>query len=140
MRERLIKSRLIVFCCLLSAAVISAGGYPHAAAKPDAAQFETRCGWFDNPTPANVSLYDREGQWVIGSQGGHQLEDLWERPKFTPRQWVATNGHYGYGCACLRLRVDKETGRVLEARAGRARPLTVCRRDRALKRWKRLFK
>jgi hypothetical protein len=23
-------------------------------------KFETRCGWLDNPTPANCSLYDKD--------------------------------------------------------------------------------
>jgi hypothetical protein len=140
MSERLVKLRPEVFGCLLLAAVISVGGYSQATGKSTAPQFETRCGWFDNPTPANIWLYDREGQWIIGEQGGYQIEDVWDRPDFAPRQWVATNGHYGYGCACLRLRVNKGTGKVLEVTRGRARPLAVCRRDRSLKKWKHLFK
>jgi hypothetical protein len=101
---------------------------------------ETRCGWFSSPTPANISLYDRAGEWIIGVQGGHQLEGGWEWPKFKPGQWVKTNGNYGHGCACLQLRVDKETHRVLEIESARARPLAACRRDRSLKKWERLLK
>ncbi len=103
------------------------------------AQFETRCGWFSNPTPANISLYDRDGDWTISVQGGYQVEGDWDWPDFKPRQWVQTNGNYGHGCACLQLRVDKESGRVLEIRSARARPLSACRRDRALKKWERLL-
>jgi len=99
-------------------------------------QFETRCGWFDNPTPGNVWLYDRDGEWIIGLQGGYQVEDDWDFPAFKPRQWISTNtGSYGYGCACLRVRVDRETHQVLEIKSSRARPLVACRQDKLLKKW-----
>ncbi|HWS86759.1 MAG TPA: DUF4087 domain-containing protein [Pyrinomonadaceae bacterium] len=94
---------------------------------------ETRCGWFSNPTPANASLHDREAEWIIGVQGGHQADGDW--PEFGPKQWVETNVHYGYGCACLTVEVDRESGKVLKINSARARPLSACRRDRALKRW-----
>ena len=94
---------------------------------------ETRCGWFSNPTPANASLYDRDGKWIIGVQGGYQAKGDW--PNFGPKQWVETNVHYGYGCACLRARVDRETSRVIEIVSARPRALSVCRRDRPLRRW-----
>jgi Protein of unknown function (DUF4087) len=48
-------------------------------------QLETRCGWFSNPTPANASLFDRDGEWIIGVQGGYQAEGDW--PDFEPGQW-----------------------------------------------------
>ena len=110
------------------AAAGSAGARPAAAA-----QAETRCGWFVNPTPANASLHDRDGEWVVGVQGGHQAEGDW--PGFAKGQWVETNGHYGYGCACMKARVERETHYVLAIESARARPLSACRRDRALKRW-----
>ena len=94
---------------------------------------ETRCGWFENPTPANASLFDHDGEWTIGVQGGYQADGNW--PDFGPKQWVETNVHYGYGCACLRLRVNHKTHEVIEIKSARPRPLAVCRRDRSLKRW-----
>ncbi len=122
---------------LAVAASVCGRAEPNAFTAP--AQFETRCGWFSNPTPANISLYDRDGDWTISVQGGYQVEGDWDWPDFKPRQWVQTNGNYGHGCACLQLRVDKESGRVLEIRSARARPLSACRRDRALKKWERLL-
>ena len=111
---------------------------------PDAApanQFETRCGWFSNPTPANISLYDRDDEWIIGVQGAYQIEEEWDWPTFKRGQWVRTNaGSYGYGCACLRVRVNRDTQEVLEIKSAQARPLSACRNDRSLKRWKNLFK
>ena len=98
-------------------------------------KFETRCGWLDNPTPANYSFYDKDGEWIIGVQGGYQVEDF-SAPAFG-KQWVnSPNGSYGYGCACFQMTVDKETSYVLEIRKSYARPLSACRKDKALRKWK----
>jgi hypothetical protein len=108
-------------------------GHTRAPGSAEIAKFETRCGWFSNPTPANAWLHDRDAQWTIGIQGGYQAEGDW--PDFGPKQWIETNVHYGYGCACLRLRVDRSTHRVIEIESAKARPLSACRSDRKLKRW-----
>lgn len=100
---------------------------------PTAEKSETRCGWFSNPTPGNAWLYDRDGEWTIGVQGGYQAEGDW--PDFSPKQWVETNVHYGYGCACLKVQVDRSTKKVIGIESARARPLSVCRRDKALRKW-----
>ena len=92
-----------------------------------------RCGWFSNPTPANTSLFDREGEWIIGVQGGYQAEGDW--PEFSPKQWVETNVHHGYGCACLRVRVDRSERRILAIESARARALSACRRDPAFRKF-----
>ncbi len=140
MRVILFKLRLIIFGCILFAALVPVSGrHQPPPAQAASAQFETRCGWFSNPTPANIWLYDRDGEWTIGVQGGYQVEEDWEWPEFKPRQWVETNGNYGYGCACLQVRVNKQTHRVLEIKSARARPLSACSRDRSLKKWKRLL-
>lgn len=135
MNTRLPRLRPATLGCLILAAAAVAGGRSRTAGAhaPAPEQTEMRCGWFDNPTPANASLHDRDGEWVISVQGGHQAEGDW--PNFGPKQWVETNGHYGYGCACMRVSVDRESGRVLKIESARARPLSACRRDRALKRW-----
>ena len=93
--------------------------------------WEKRCGWFSNPTPANAWLADRDGEWTVGIQGGHQADGDW--PDFKPREWVKTNVHYGYGCACLRVKVNHQTREVLEIKSAYARPLSACRQDRRLK-------
>lgn len=139
-----VKHRSTLFGCLALAAVICVGAYPRprasaSASFPAAAQLENRCGWFSNPTPANIWLYDREGEWTIGVQGGYQVEQDWDWPEFKRGQWVETNGHYGYGCACMRMRVEKESGHVLEIESARARPLSACRKDRALNKWKKML-
>ena len=50
-----------------------------------------RCGWFENPTPANAWLTDRDGEWNLGLQSGYQAEGNW--PEFEPSDWVRTNGN-----------------------------------------------
>jgi hypothetical protein len=91
-----------------------------------------RCGWFDNPSPANVWLHDRDGEWIVGIQGGHQAKGNW--PKFNAADWVrAGAGSYGYGCACLQLRANSETREVTQILSATARPLAICRRDAAIK-------
>ena len=118
-------------CLLIVAAALAAPGAPSAATLQ---RFEKRCGWFSNPTPANVFFDDADGEWIIGAQGGYQIEQDWDWPEFKPRQWVRTNvADYGYGCACMEMKVDRASGHVLAIRSAYARPLSACRRDRKLK-------
>ncbi len=142
MDKKLVKLQLMIFGCLLLVAVGFVNGHPRPLDQSEVTQFETRCGWLSNPTPANIWLYDRDGEWIIGLQGGYQMEgDGWELPDFRPGQWVRTNvGSYGYGCACLRLRVNRETHEVIEIESSRARSLAACRQDRSLRRWRRMFR
>ena len=94
------------------------------------AALENRCGWFHNPTPGNATLTDRDGEWEISSQGGFSADGDW--PDFTDAQWVQTNGHDGYGCACMKVGVDRSERRVLRIASATAKPLKVCRADKAL--------
>ena len=132
------KIRLAIIPLML--APLLCAGANQISVTSESADFENRCGWFANPTPGNIWLYDRDDEWTIGVQGGHQVEKDWDWPVFKPGQWVKTNNTYGYGCACLELKVDKETKDVTEIKTARARPLTACRQDAALKKWNKQFK
>ena len=90
-----------------------------------------RCGWFDNPTPGNAWLTDAQGRWTVGIQGGHQADGDW--PDFPDDQWVSTNGHHGYGCACLRVLADPRTHEIQRIVDARPRPLRACEQDPALR-------
>lgn len=57
-------------------------------------------------------------------------------PHYQPKQRAKTNGNYSYGCVCLQVRVNKATHKVVEIKSSGARPLTACRRERSLKKWK----
>lgn len=93
---------------------------------------ENRCGWYENPTPGNHWLTDKDGTWIIGAQGGFQADGDYP-PAFSDAQWVKTNINYGYGCACLRVQTDKQEKRILKVVSATARPLSACRKDKALK-------
>lgn len=100
------------------------------AAEP-AGTVQTRCGWFDNPTPGNAWLNDADGQWIISTQGGHQADGDW--PALDDSQRVFNNGVHGYGCACIKAVVNEKTHEVIHIRSAWAKPLNACRRDPALK-------
>ncbi|MET0251190.1 MAG: DUF4087 domain-containing protein [Novosphingobium sp.] len=103
-------------------------------ASPAGAASERRCGWLHNPTPANWWLIDRDGQWVLGTQGAEQVPGMDRLPDMATRGWVRTNGYYGYGCACLSLQTDKRSGRVTRVISGAPVPLRQCRSDKRLPR------
>lgn len=94
-------------------------------------KLENRCGWFENPTPGNAWLTDKDGEWEIGTQGGYQAEGDWAN--FSGDQWVKTNVNYGYGCACMKVTVDAKNRRILKISSATAKPLSACRNDPALK-------
>ena len=120
---------LLVTVVLLATAFASAN--PRALETPVLEKVETRCGWFSNPTPGNASLFDRDSEWIIGVQGGYQAEGDWPNTK----EWVETNVHYGYGCTCAQVSVDRESKRVIKIVSSKGRPLSACRRDPALRKW-----
>jgi uncharacterized protein DUF4087 len=131
------RNPLLILGAVICLAVVFVSGRAKPAPAISSTDFETRCGWFVNPTPANVWLDDREAEWIIGVQGGYQVPGDWPWPNFKRGQWVVKNaGDYGYGCACLELRVNKKTQEVLEIKTSTARPLAKCRQDASLKRWK----
>jgi hypothetical protein len=94
-----------------------------------------RCGWFDNPSPGNATLEDRDGSWDIGIQGGHQAEGNWPEFKAEDKKQFARagRGSYGHGCACLRVSVDREEMRITKIVSAKVKPLADCRRDPKLK-------
>lgn len=92
---------------------------------------ERRCGWFENPTPSNATLTDRDDAWEIATHGGYQAKGNW--PQFTGDQWVSSGiGNYGYGCACVTADTDAATHRMNNLTKATARPLSVCRMDKHL--------
>lgn len=95
---------------------------------------ERRCGWYDNPTPGNHWLTDRDGEWVLSTQGREPPPGMDSMRDMTTAGWVATNGYYGYGCACVTLEADRATRRVTCVLAGEPLPLARCRADRSLPR------
>lgn len=111
------------------------------AAVPVAAQTETRCGWYHNPTPANVILEDADGKWWISMQGGPPVpgfEDAYTRA-FDDRLRIDYSGkvtdRYGYSCACAEGQFDASRGQyenVLSITRLYEIPRARCQADRSL--------
>lgn len=101
-------------------------------AAPPEPPVERRCGWLHNPTPANWWLTDRDGQWVMGVQGGYRAPGMDDMPDMSRAGWVRTNGNYGRGCACIRMQADRKSGRVLRIHQAVPLPLQRCNADRRL--------
>ncbi|MDW5313230.1 DUF4087 domain-containing protein [Rhizobium sp. PL01] len=100
-----------------------------AAASPLRAA-ETRCGWLQNPTPANWWLDDADGSWTIMTQGGGEGPPGMELiPDISERDYVKTNGNYGYACACLSVETDEAEGSITGIRSFRQLALAKCESD-----------
>jgi hypothetical protein len=102
-----------------------------AAPRPVAASAR-RCGWLHNPTPANWWLVDRDGEWILGTQGSEPVPGMDDMPDMSTAGWVETNGPHGYGCACMDMVVDPASGDVVRISAAKPKPLAQCRSDRKL--------
>ena len=123
-RLRVIGIALVALLATTSDAVLASASPTHDA--------DMRCGWFDNPTPGNATLVDRDGEWTVGQQGGHQATGPW--PAFGRGQSVRTGtGSAAYGCACLKVKADREAHEIDTILSARALPLSTCRKDPALK-------
>ncbi|MBB3441662.1 DUF4087 domain-containing protein [Rhizobium sp. BK379] len=94
---------------------------------------ETRCGWIQNPTPGNWWLDDAQNTWTIMTQGGNdEPEGMDLIPDISERDYVKTNGNYGYACGCMSVETDGEE-RITQILSFRQLPLAKCRNDKALK-------
>ncbi len=93
---------------------------------------ETRCGWLQNPTPANWFLKDKDGTWIISRQGGYQAGGMDNLPRIDEREYVKTNGYYGYACACLDVVADSSQMKITKIQSGEQLLLSTCREDPSL--------
>ena len=106
------------------------------AAQGALAEDVKRCGWYANPTPGNHWLTDRDATWTLSVQGGASAPGWLDLPAdafdFDGR-WVAVNGSYGYGCACVSGRFGSvASAEVMHVTAMTPLPLARCEADPAL--------
>ncbi|MFH4464884.1 DUF4087 domain-containing protein [Vibrio diabolicus] len=95
---------------------------------------ETRCGWLENPSPANMWLIDRDGSWDISVQGtSNALDDksmeLLYQATANENEFVRTNRNYGFSCACLAVDVDEEQNSITTIYKSKQLPLKQCLED-----------
>ena len=98
---------------------------------------EVRCGWLDNPTPANVWLVDKEGTWVLSTQGvqnplSDDSIDLIFQAFDNKSEYVRTNGNHGFSCACLTLETDKSDHSVTHVSKSKQLDLKRCLEDTSI--------
>lgn len=93
---------------------------------------ELRCGWLQNPTPSNQWITDKDGTWDISMQGRFTSEGVEHIKDFPDDEFVRTNGNYGYGCACIRADVDRDSKKVIKIYSSKVLPLSRCQSDRTL--------
>lgn len=95
---------------------------------------EKRCGWLENPTPANLWLIDAEGEWTISIQGsGFIDQDAPDRlPEIDDQEFVRTNYNYGFSCVCLQVETDRSRMEITRVFSGEQLLLKQCLEDPAL--------
>lgn len=93
---------------------------------------ERRCGWLHNPTPANWWLVDRDGAWIISVQGGYRAPGMENIPDLARGEYVTTNVHYGYACACMDVTADANAMQITNIYSAEQLPLAICHDDPAL--------
>lgn len=100
----------------------------------DPAAGERRCGWFENPTPNNAWLIDRDRTWLIAAQAADAPEVEGDWPSgFSDEHWVRSNaGSYGFGCVCMDVIADPASGWITHILASQVQALAVCLEDRDL--------
>ena len=98
-------------------------------------RIENRCGWFNNPTPRNAWLNDKDGEWIIAIQGEYEANGNWN-PSFdldNERKFVRTGSSYGYGCICMKVESDLPTKKIRKVSSIKIKNLSDCRKDKNLK-------
>ena len=131
MREFFLASSNSFICCFIYALFLTISS---AYAESDLLiqDSKLRCGWFDNPTPGNAWLNDKDGEWEIAVQGGHHAKGKW--PEFKDSQWVRmSSGSSGYGCTCMKVVENAEYKEIINIISAYVKSLSVCRHDKALK-------
>ncbi|ODS05466.1 DUF4087 domain-containing protein [Vibrio scophthalmi] len=94
---------------------------------------EMRCGWFDNSTPGNMSLLDRDGSWNISVQGGEAVDDdsmaIVSQVTENQDEFVRTNRNNGFSCACLTVDSDIESFTIVKIHQAKQLLLKQCLED-----------
>ena len=92
---------------------------------------EKRCGWLENPTPGNLWLIDADSEWTISTQGVEFATDetIDNLPEIDQKEFVRTNGNYGFSCACLSVKTDMEKSKILTVYSGKQLLLKECLED-----------
>lgn len=84
------------------------------------------------PTPGNLSLIDKTGEWTIAQQGQHQAKGPKKLPDFGENWIYAGIASYGYGCACVKGVFNTKTRFVISISSIKAQSIKHCLNDASL--------
>ena len=96
---------------------------------------ENRCGWVVNPTPGNWWLTDRDGDWILATQGSDRealgMENIGD---ISAGDYKAVNGNYGYACGCMKVETEVSGGerRITAVYSFKQGKLAQCTKDKTL--------
>ena len=105
------------------------------------ANAETRCGWFDHPSPNMVDLTDADGLWSLAWPGTGTVyyapgydeaytQAFDDRVRINTRGEIITDGPgYGYSCACVEGKFDRNKGTALAVSRLTELPIAQCEAD-----------
>lgn len=96
---------------------------------------ERRCGWLAYLAPGDWWLVDRDKSWLLSKKvdDNPQTTAVMDRvPRFDAEQFVLTGEYYGYGCACLKVVADQNSGRITGIASSQRLPLAACEADKSL--------
>lgn len=117
---------------MMKSLVILTFGACVALASAQGASAEMRCGWLENPTPGNWWLVDKDASWTLMAQGGYEADGMDMIGDISAGDYVATNGNYGYACACLDVMTDAANNRVTMIHSFKQLKMSKCTNDKAL--------
>ncbi len=94
-----------------------------------------RCGWIVNPTPGNWWLTDKDGDWILSTQGQEtDVPGMDLIPDLTEHDFVATNGSYGHACGCMKVDTDAggDMKTITAIYSFKQLPIGTCSKDKSL--------
>lgn len=131
------ENRFLFFLPLFLLSAIALSILPGKSLGNSVGAVEKRCGWLQNPTPGNWWLNDSRASWTISAQAGYRAKGIDSIPDITLKEFVKTNGSYGYGCACMDVTTDQKKRRIISIQGFQQLPLKVCQADKSLLRWQK---
>lgn len=96
------------------------------------AKAETRCGWVEGYEGYDQWLTDADGEWTIYNDASYKPKHVAEGLDkiLLPRDAeVVKVAPYDYYCACLKVKSDPPTMRIMHVSSFRALPVSKCMND-----------
>lgn len=128
------KAHLTIAALTIAVAACAGADRPSKAKPATGSALAETCGWLVHPADRTYSLIESGTTWSIQKPDDFSSAAGWQGgPEFATDKWIATDGPYGYGCACLNIIKSVGARMVTRYEGGRAMPLAWCRSEPGLK-------